>query len=57
MISIVSFQALGDKLVVAEKVITVFNEKTPGKIPWSSLKIELVAECTQIHNSKVFLHF
>jgi len=45
-------QSLGDKLIVSEKVISVFSEKSPGKIPWKSLKIELVVECSELQDSK-----
>ena len=49
------YQFLGNKLVVSQKVITVFNETNHTKIPWDSQKIQLVVDCTG-KNNKVSIY-
>ena len=36
----------GDKLVVSGKEITVYAEKDPSLLPWGSLDVDVVFECT-----------
>ena len=35
-----------NKLIIGNNLITVFNEEINGKIPWSKVKVQLVAECS-----------
>jgi glyceraldehyde 3-phosphate dehydrogenase len=42
----------GDSLVVNGDVIKVFAERDPSKLPWKSLDVDVVAECTGIFTSK-----
>lgn len=41
-------QIFEDKLIIGSNLITVFNEQIIGKIPWSKVKVQLVAECSEI---------
>ncbi|MBW3013786.1 type I glyceraldehyde-3-phosphate dehydrogenase [Candidatus Woesearchaeota archaeon] len=41
-------EAKGDMLIVNGQKIQVFAEKDPVKLPWKTLKIDVVAECTGI---------
>ena len=36
-------------------MITVVSEKVPAKIPWKSLKVELVVDCSPLPDSQVAL--
>ena len=36
-------------------MITVVREKTPAKIPWKSLKVELVVDCSPLPDSQAAL--
>lgn len=46
----VSFES--DKIIVDGKVIKVFAEKDPSLLPWKTLDIDLVLECTGFFASK-----
>jgi glyceraldehyde 3-phosphate dehydrogenase len=41
-----------DSIRVNEDQIKIFSEKDPSKLPWSSLKIDVVLECTGIFTKK-----
>ena len=36
-------------------MITVLREKVPAKIPWKSLKVELVVDCSPLPDSQAAL--
>merc|ERR1719150_574670 len=36
-----------NKLIIGKKLITVFNEEIIENIPWSKVKVQLVAECSE----------
>ena len=42
----------GDKLMVNEDAILLLNEKNPKDLPWSSLGVDVVFECTGLFTSK-----
>ncbi len=42
----------GDKMVVDGDPILVCSERDPGKLPWGSLDVDVVMECTGIFNTK-----
>ena len=48
-------QALDNKLVIGGKLITVVRERVHAKIPWKSLKVELVVECSTLPDSQAAL--
>ncbi|MFA5408289.1 MAG: type I glyceraldehyde-3-phosphate dehydrogenase [Bacilli bacterium] len=39
-------------IIVSEKKIAVLNEKDPASLPWATLKIDLVFECTGIFTTR-----
>ena len=41
-----------DKLLAADRSISLFNEKDPTKLPWEEMKIDLVFECTGVFRDK-----
>lgn len=47
------WQSLDNKLVIGNKMITVVREQNPAKIPWNSLKVELVVDCSTLPDSQV----
>ena len=49
------WQSLDNKLVIGNKMITVVREQNPAKIPWNSLKVELVVDCSTLPDSQVKL--
>lgn len=40
------------KLNINGKVVQVFNNRTPGEIPWSSCDVDYVVECTGVFTTK-----
>ena len=40
-------QTAENKLIIGKKLITVFNEEIIENIPWSKVKVQLVAECSE----------
>jgi glyceraldehyde 3-phosphate dehydrogenase len=42
----------GNDIVVDGKKIHVFSEKDPSKLPWASLGVDIVFECTGVFTSK-----
>ena len=51
--SIGILQGLDNKLVIGGKMITVVRERVPAKIPWKSLKVELVVDSPPLsHNEE-----
>ena len=51
--SLLAAQSAGDKLVVGGKVVTVLHEPRPASIPWDKLKVQLVADCSNLASSQV----
>ena len=45
-------QVDGDKMVVGGDSIQVCSERDPSKLPWGSLSVDVVMECTGIFNTK-----
>ena len=41
--------------MIGSKMITVLREKVPAKIPWKSLKVELVVDCSSLPDSQAAL--
>ena len=39
--------------MVAGKVVTVLHEPRPASIPWDKLKVQLVADCSDLASSQV----
>src|SRR5689334_25415310 len=44
--------AEGDQLIVDGDAIKVLAERDPAKLPWSSLGVDVVLECTGLFTSK-----
>ena len=42
-----AMQTAENKLIIGKKLITVFNEEIIENIPWSKVKVQLVAECSE----------
>ena len=47
-----SIKVDGNDIVVDGKKIHVFSEKDPSKLPWASLGVDVVFECTGVFTSK-----
>src|SRR5688572_2636709 len=39
-------EAQGDQLVITGHRVTVLSERTPARLPWKSLNVDIVFECT-----------
>jgi glyceraldehyde 3-phosphate dehydrogenase len=42
----------GENLVIADRAIRYFNEKDPARLPWSSLGVDIVLECTGVFTKR-----
>src|SRR5918996_3372599 len=42
----------GENLVIADTAIHYFNEKDPARLPWSSLGVDIVLECTGVFTKR-----
>jgi glyceraldehyde 3-phosphate dehydrogenase len=45
-------KAEGNGIMIGNKLIPIFAEKDPGKLPWKDLGVDIVLECTGIFRSK-----
>jgi glyceraldehyde 3-phosphate dehydrogenase len=45
-------EGAGESLIVAEKSIRYFSEKDPTRLPWQSLGVDIVLECTGVFTKR-----